>query len=175
MAVMQRLRCSAGCGALEFDAMVERRSVGKGKRRSEKLLIIDRTSDGDGFPQNRDVEAICSQCGAALEIRMMAFAIGGRVREVVGEPQTRQLSVELGRVAAHVGERHRFHDCGSGGDGGFFEATVQGPLVAPQVGPDGPKLVEVGGVAVNDDGSAFKFGPGCSHRDGGASASGKPN
>lgn len=162
MAVMQRLRCSAQCGASEFDAMVEKQSVGKGKRRSAKLLIIDRTPDDDGFPNNNEVDAVCTECGAALEIRMMVFAIGGRAR-AVSEEGGGGLRIQLGRVARHVGERHSFHNCDGDGDGEVFEATVQGPLIAPQDGENGPKLVEVGGVAARDDGSTFTFGSGCTH------------
>lgn len=169
MAVNQRLKCSAKCGALEFDAMVEKRVVSKGRRRSEKLVVIDKTFGDDGFPGNREVEAICNNCGAVLEIRMMAFAIGGRARAAVGVEDggdggtRRRIRVELGQVAQHVGERTIFHDCGDGGSGEAFKATVQGPLIAPQNGDGGPRLVEVGGVAARDDGSTFAFGTGCTH------------
>lgn len=100
----------------------------------------------------------------------MIFAIGGRARAAVkvedggdGEKTGCRIRVELGPVAQHVGERTMFHDCGDGGSGEAFKATVKGPLVAPKNSSDGPRLVEVGGVAVRDDSSSFVFSPGCSH------------
>lgn len=165
MAVNERLRCSAGCGAPEFDAMIE--------RRGEKLVIIDKTLGADGFPLNKEVDAICSntRCRADLEIRMMPVAIGRQARATVGAEDGRNvrsqpgIQLEFGQIARHVGRRVVLHNCAGGGGASdeTIRATIQGAVLAPQDGPDGPKFVEAGGIAVRDDGSALPFTMGCTH------------
>lgn len=151
MAVMQRLRCSADCGASEFDAMVSRRKVGRPPCQREKLFIVDKTPGKDGFPSSREVKAVCKRCRAALEVVMMGAAIGGRARRAIEVEEIHGFCP--GSIAGHVGGGALFKNDVTGE---VFEGRIIGMRRNAVTGE------EVAAIAVRDgDDQAFFASHGC--------------